>query len=171
MYRTRKFEGEIKMMFMNKTAKILSVLLIITAPVWAQTQKTNKMEKRIINPWKWQDKHSFVQAVEVKHVESTLYISGQTAISAEGISSNEDMESQLTLALKNLEKVIIDAGYKPNGIVRLNIYTTSPEELGQHFKILHDWIAKYGVKQTTTVLGVKSLYETLKVELEATVVK
>ena len=156
-------------MLVNKTAKLLAVLSIITAPVCAQTQKTNKMEKRIINPWKWQEKHSFVQAVEVKHVESTLYISGQTAISADGISSNEDMESQLTLALKNLEKVIIDAGYEPNGIIRLNVYAT--EELGPHFKILQDWIAKYGVKQATTVLGVKSLYETLKVELEATVVK
>jgi len=132
-------------------------------------RKKQKMEKRIINPWQWQAQHSFVQAVEVKHIESTLYISGQTAMSAEGIPSNEDMESQLTLALKNLEKVIIDAGYEPNGIVRLNVYAT--EELGQNFKILQEWIAKYGVKQATTVLGVRSLYETLKVELEATVVK
>jgi enamine deaminase RidA (YjgF/YER057c/UK114 family) len=127
------------------------------------------MEKRIINPWQWQDKHNFVQAVEVKHVESTLYISGQTAISAEGVSSNEDMESQLTLALKNLEKVISDAGYEPHGIVRLNVYAT--EELQQNFTILQEWIAKHGIKQATTVLGVRSLYETLKVELEATVVK
>ncbi|MFA6245416.1 MAG: RidA family protein [Mucilaginibacter sp.] len=129
------------------------------------------MEKRIINPWQWQDKHSYVQAVEVKHVESTLYISGQTAINAEGVSSNEDMGSQLTLALQNLEKVISDAGYEPNGIVRLSIYTTSMEELGLHFNILHDWLAKYGVKHATTVMGVNSLYETTKVELEATVVK
>ena len=132
-------------------------------------QKTNKMEKRIINPWQWQDQHSFVQAVEVKYVASTLYISGQTAINAEGMSSNEDMGSQLTLTLKNLEKVISDAGYEPGGIVRLNVYAT--EELGQNFKILQDWIAKYGVKQATTVLGVRSLYETTKVEIEATVVK
>jgi enamine deaminase RidA (YjgF/YER057c/UK114 family) len=112
-----------------------------------------------------------VQAVEVKHVESTLYISGQTAISAEGISSNEDMESQLTLALKNLETVISDAGYEPSDIVRLNIYTISMEELGLHFNILHDWIGKQSVKHATTVLGVKSLFETTKVELEATLVK
>jgi len=158
-------------MLMNKIAKLLAVLSIITAPVWAQTQKTNKMEKRIINPWQWQDQRSYVQAVEVKHAESTLYISGQTAISAEGISSNEDMESQLTLALKNLEKVISDAGYEPKGIVRLNIYTTSTAELLPHFKILQDWVGKHGVKQATTLLEVKSLFETLKVELEATVVK
>ena len=81
------------------------------------------------------------------------------------------MESQLTLALKNLEKVISDAGYEPKGIVRLNIYTTSTAELLPHFKILQDWVGKHGVKQATTLLEVKSLFETLKVELEATVVK
>ena len=158
-------------MFVIKTAKILGILSIMAAPVWAQTQKITKMEKRIINPWQWQDKHSFVQAVEVKHAESTLYISGQTAINADGVSSNEDMESQLTLTLKNLEKVISEAGYEPSGIVKLNVYTTSMEELGLHFNMLHDWIAKYGVKQAITVVGVKSLYETTKVEIEATVVK
>jgi hypothetical protein len=74
------------------------------------------------------------------------------------------------LALKNLEKVIIsDAGYEPIGIVRFNFYAT--EELQQNFKLLHGRIAKHGIKQATTVLGVKSLFETRKVELEAKVVK
>lgn len=129
------------------------------------------MEKRIINPWTWQDKRSLVQAVEVKNVESTLYISGQTAISDDGISSNEDMKSQLNHALKNLEKVISDAGYENKGIVRLNIYTTSTAELWPHFPVFQEWIAKHDIKQSTTMLEVKSLFETLTVELEATVVK
>lgn len=129
------------------------------------------MEKIIINPWQWQDARSYVQAVEVKNVASTLYISGQTAISDEGISSDADMETQLILALKNLEKVIADAGYEPSGIVRLNIYTTNTAELWPNFKIFQDWVAEHGVKQALTLLEVKSLFETLKVELEATVVK
>ena len=140
-------------------------------PVWAQSHKSNKMEKTIINPWQWQDERSYVQAVEVKNVESTLYVSGQTAISDDGISSNADMETQLVLALKNLEKVIGEAGYEPKGIVRLNIYTTSTAELWPNFKIFQDWIAKHGVKTALTLLEVTSLFETLKVELEATVVK
>jgi 2-iminobutanoate/2-iminopropanoate deaminase len=129
------------------------------------------MEKRIINPWQWQDSRSYVQAVEVKHVESTLYVSGQTAISAEGISSNEDMKSQLIQALQNLEQVIREAGYACKGIVRLNIYTTSTEELWPHFTVFQEWIAKHEIKCTVTMLEVKSLFETLKVELEATAVK
>lgn len=137
----------------------------------AQTQNDNKMKKKIINPWQWQDKRSYVQAVEVKNVESTLYISGQTAINADGISSNEDMETQLNQALQNLEQVISKAGYECKDIVRLNIYTTSKAELWPHFHIFQDWIAKHNIKQTLTLLEVKSLFETLKVELEATLVK
>jgi len=156
---------------MKKIAKLTVLLLIITAPVMAQNQKHEKMEKKIINPWQWQDKRSYVQAVEAKNVESTLYISGQTAISDDGVSSDEDMKTQLTKALQNLETVISKAGYKPDGIVRLNIYTTSTEELWPHFKIFQDWAAKNNVKQALTLLEVKSLFETLKVELEATVVK
>ncbi|MBB6271392.1 enamine deaminase RidA (YjgF/YER057c/UK114 family) [Pedobacter cryoconitis] len=160
-----------KKAIIKKSAKLLTLILLIIAPVLAQAQKTAQMEKRSINPWQWQDERSYVQAVEVKNVQSTLYISGQTAISAEGISSNENMGSQLTKALQNLEMVISKAGYEPKGIVRLNIYTTSTAELWPHFGILQAWIAKHGIKQATTLLEVKSLFETLKVELEATVVK
>jgi len=156
---------------MKKAATLLALLLITTAPVLAQTKNINKMEKRIINPWQWQNKRSYVQAVEVKNVESTLYISGQTAINADGKSSDEDMKSQLIQALQNLEHVISQAGYEPKGIVRLNIYTTNTAELWPHFPILQDWISKHGIKQALTLLEVKSLFETLKVELEATVVK
>ncbi|MCF0052657.1 RidA family protein [Dyadobacter sp. LJ53] len=129
------------------------------------------MEKRIINPWQWQDARSYVQAVEVKSVESTLYVSGQTAINAEGMSSNEDMKSQLILALQNLKQVISEAGYECSGIVRLNIYTTATAELWPHFNIFQEWVALHQVKTTVTMLEVVSLFETLKVELEATVVK
>ena len=129
------------------------------------------MEKRIINPWKWQDERSYVQAVEVKNVESTLYVSGQAAITANGISSDADMKSQLILAIQNLEQVITEAGFECKNIVRLNIYNTATDELWPHFSILQEWIGKHGIEQAVTMLEVKSLFETLKVELEATVVK
>lgn len=129
------------------------------------------METRNINPWKWQDERSYSQAVEVKHAESTLYCSGQAAIDADGVSSNADMKTQLIQAIQNLEQLIGEAGYECKGIVRLNIYTTSSAELWPHFPILQDWIAKHGIKQAVTMLEVKGLFETLKVELEATAVK
>ncbi len=129
------------------------------------------MERRIINPWEWQNERSYVQAVEVVKPEATLYISGQTAIDDAGISSTGNMRSQLTDTISNLEKVIDEAGYACKNIVRLNIYTTSSDEFFASFDIFQDWIKKHGIKQTSTVLEVKSLFETLKVELEVTVVR
>lgn len=129
------------------------------------------MEKRIINPWNWQDERSYVQAVEVKNNTGTLYCSGQAAINPNGVSSNEDMKLQLQQAISNLEEVITSAGYECEGIVRLNLYTTSMEELWPHFPILQEWIAQHNIKTALTAMEVKVLFETLKVELEVTVVK
>lgn len=129
------------------------------------------MQKNTINPWNWQDARSYVQAVEVKNVTGTLYISGQTAINDDGISSDKDMRSQLIHTIQNLEKVIRTANYELKNIVRLNIYTTSNAALFENFDILQEWINVNEIKQTTTVLEVQRLYETLTVELEATVVK
>ena len=140
-------------------------------PILAQTKKAKQMEKRIINPWEWQNERSYNQAVEVKSQEGTLYVSGQAAVNADGTSSKENMESQIKLALNNLETVLAKAGYEPKGIVRLTIYTTDAEDLWKHFHIFQDWIAKHGVQQATSLMEVKTLFETLKVEFEATVVK
>lgn len=129
------------------------------------------METKKINPWKWQDERSYSQAIEVKNATSTLYCAGQAAVLADGTSSNEDMRSQLLLAMQNLEQVIHTAGYECKNIVRLNIYTTSSAELWPHFPLLQEWIAKHGIGQATTMVEVNALFETLKVELEATAVK
>jgi 2-iminobutanoate/2-iminopropanoate deaminase len=129
------------------------------------------MEKKITNPWKWQDDRNYVQAVEVTNVTGTLYCAGQAAVHADGTSSSADMKTQLLLAIGNLEKVIAQSGYECKNIVRLTIYSTSEMELFSCFDIFKAWTSRHGMKQATTVLEVKSLFETLKVELEATVVK
>ncbi|WP_255518138.1 RidA family protein [Fulvivirga sp. M361] len=156
---------------MKKPTIVLGLILVTITCIQAQNKNVNQMEKRVINPWKWQDERSYVQAVEVRNAEGTLYVSGQTAINAEGQSSTADMKTQFIEAIRNLEQVINDAGYECKNIVRLTIYTTSSEELWPHFNIYQDWVAKHNMKQALTVVEVNALFETLKVELEATVVK
>jgi len=129
------------------------------------------MEKNVINPWSWQDARNYVQAVEAKHADSTLYVSGQCAISEEGISSNADMRTQIFHTIENLEKVIQSSGYEVQNLVRLNIYTTDSSELFENFDVIQQWLGKNQVQQTSTVLEVKSLFETLKVEFEATLAR
>ena len=129
------------------------------------------MERKIINPWTWQTERNYVQAVEVKNVQSTLYVSGQAAVHDDGTSSNEDMQSQLMHALKNLDTVISAAGYESKDIVRLTIYTTATAELWPHFSIFQDWTTKHNVQQALSLMEVVSLFETLKVEFEATLAR
>lgn len=130
------------------------------------------MKKTVINPWTWQDQLSYVQAVEVKQTEGTLYCAGQAAVHADGTSSNADMRTQLKLAIQNLETVISEAGYECRNIVRLTIYSTSSDEFIKNcFDVFKDFVARHGMKQAVTLLQVVALNETLKVELEATVVK
>ncbi|MBQ4822446.1 RidA family protein [Aquimarina sp. MMG016] len=156
---------------MKSSIKILASLLLTSISILAQNKKEEQMEKRIINPWKWQNKRSYVQAIEVTKPEGILYVSGQTAIDADGKSSTADMKTQLIQSIQNMEKVINEAGYECKNIVRLNMYTTSSEELFTCFDVFQNWIANHNIKQASTLLEVKSLFETLKIELEATVVK
>lgn len=130
------------------------------------------MEKKITNPWNWQDKLSYVQAVEVKNVTSTLYVSGQAAVHPDGTSSNADMRTQLELAIHNLETVIGEAGYECSNIVKLTIYTTSSDTFIKNcFDLFQTFVAKHGMKQATTLMQVVALNETLSIEMEATAVR
>ncbi len=158
-------------MIMRIKVKLVVIILLTTVSTFAQKEKNNQMEKRIINPWKWQNERSYAQAIEITNPEGTLYVSGQTAIDSQGKSSSGDMKTQLVEAIKNLEQVIQEAGYECKNIVRLNIYTTSSDELFSCFDVFQKWVTKHQIKQASTVLEVKGLFETLKVELEVTVVK
>ncbi len=83
------------------------------------------MERRVINPWTWQEQYGFVQAMEIQGMRRMLICSGQTAINAEGhVVHAGDMRGQLTQALDNLETVLQAAGFTLADVVRLNVYTT-----------------------------------------------
>ena len=130
------------------------------------------MEKQTIDPWKWGERTNSVQAVEIKQPAGTLYCSGQVAINEDGYPSTGDMRSQFVQTTQNLEHLIRAAGYECEGIVRLNVYTTSVAEFFTTCVDLYqEWIAKHGIRQATTLLEVQGLFAGLTVELEATVVK
>ena len=130
------------------------------------------MEKQTFDPWKWGERTNSVQAVEIKNPEGTLYCSGQVAIDANGQPSSSNMRGQLIQTIQNLEQLISESGYECKGIVRLNIFTTSTVDFFTTCTdVYHDFIAKYGIKQATTLIEVKGLFASLTVELEATVVK
>jgi enamine deaminase RidA (YjgF/YER057c/UK114 family) len=122
-----------------------------------------------INPWPWSTALGYNQG---ELVAGTLYVSGQTAMSADGRPQHAgDMEAQLQLSLDNLEAVLAEAGMSLANLVRLNVFTTDVDRLLQHYGALAGRLGAAGVAPASTLLGVARLaLPPLLVELEATAV-
>jgi 2-iminobutanoate/2-iminopropanoate deaminase len=98
------------------------------------------MDKKIINPWKWQDKLGFAHGIDITGSKQTLYCAGQVSVDKDGTPIHAgDMAAQLDTAFDNLEEVLRQAGYQLADVVRLNYLRYSPS-LGQKislFKVDH----------------------------------
>ena len=130
------------------------------------------MERNAINPVTWSQEMGFNQGEMVSGHTRTLYISGQTAMSAEGRPEHDgDMAAQLALAVNNLEAVLSAAGMSLADLVRLNVYSTDIDALFPHYGILAGRLGAAGVAPTTTMLEVTRLAVPGQlVELEGTAV-
>lgn len=130
------------------------------------------MQRTAVNPVTWSLAMGFNQGEVVSGETQTLYISGQTAMSAEGAPEHEgDMGGQLALAIDNLESVLAAAGMTLANLVRLNVYTTDVDALFPHYGQLAGRLGAAGVAPTTTMLGVTRLAVPGQlVELEGTAV-
>lgn len=131
------------------------------------------MERKIINPWTWQDRAGFVQGVETRGAERVFYCAGQTSMDSEGRPLYVgDMQAQIAQALDNLEIVLTEAGYGFADVVRLNYYTTDVDRFIAEFGAAKQRLAQAGCRPSSTLLGVTRLaYPELLIEIEATAAK
>jgi len=130
------------------------------------------VERTAVNPVAWSVEMGFNQGEDVSGNTRTLYISGQTAMNADGKPEHDgDMAAQLALSIDNLEAVLTDAGMSLANLVRLNVYTTDVDLLFQHYDVLAARLGAAAVAPTMTMLGVARLaIPTLMIELEGTAV-
>ena len=130
------------------------------------------MERTAVNPVPWSVPMGFNQGELVTGQTRTLYISGQTAMSAEGRPEHEDdLGAQLALSIDNLEAELRAADMTLANLVRLTVYTTDVDLLFQHYRVLAARLGQAGVAPTTTMLGVTRLaIPGQLVELEGTAV-
>ncbi len=130
------------------------------------------MQRTAVNPWEWSVAMGFNQGEVVTGETRTLYLAGQTAMSAEGQPQHAgDMAGQLALATDNVEAVLQQAGMTLANVVRLNIYTVDVDAFFEHYGVLAGRLAAAGVAPPGTLLGVSRLaFPELMVELEATAV-
>ena len=115
------------------------------------------MTKTIINPWQWQDNLGYSQAIEVKNSEGTLYCAGQASMNADGQPVGGSMLEQIRLSLENVHKVIIQAGYHPANIIRLNFYTTSIPLFFEAYGQAISWLQQHNCKPASTLIQVEAL--------------
>lgn len=130
------------------------------------------MERRIFNPWTWQDEFGYVQANEVSGAQRTLYCSGQAANDASGAAVHAgDMRAQITLALDNLETLLRAADFGFADIVRLNIYVTDVDKFLENYDAFIGRLAEAGCRHTGSLIGVARLaFPEMMIEVEATAV-
>jgi enamine deaminase RidA (YjgF/YER057c/UK114 family) len=131
------------------------------------------MERRIVNPWTWQDALGFVQANEVSGAQRTLVCSGQTSVDADGRPVHAgDMAAQIAQAVGNLETVLADGGFALADVVRLTYYTTDVDAFMAGAADGIGRLAAAGCRPASTLLGVSRLFHPdILVEIEATAVK
>jgi enamine deaminase RidA (YjgF/YER057c/UK114 family) len=130
------------------------------------------MERRIINPWTWQDAYGFVQANEISDARRVVVCAGQLAADADGhLVHPGDMRAQILQSLDNLETVLSEAGLTLANVVRLNYYTTDVDGFIAAGEALGGRLAAGGCRPASTLLGVARLaFAEQVVELEATAV-
>lgn len=131
------------------------------------------MERRIVNPWTWQDQFGYVQANEISGMERVLVCAGQTSVDADGQPLHEgDMGAQVGQALDNLEAVLGEAGFGLVDLVRLNFFVTDVDQFLQAGETYGARLAEAGCRPASTLLGVSRLaLPPLLVEIEATAAK
>ena len=128
------------------------------------------MERKIHNPWTWQDQFGFVQANEVSGAERIVLCAGQTPTDENGAPQHAgDMAAQIALTLDNVETVLGEAGMDLSNVVRMNYFTTDVDAFLAASQVLGERFAASGCRPASTLLGVTRLaFPELMVEIEVT---
>jgi 2-iminobutanoate/2-iminopropanoate deaminase len=94
------------------------------------------MEKRQVNPWRWQDRFGFSQAWRVDGADGVIFLAGQGPVSAEGELVGEgDFEAQVRQTFANLTTVLEQAGASLDAVVKFTVYLTDIGTLREYGRI------------------------------------
>ena len=130
------------------------------------------MERKVINPWRWQDQFGYVQANAVSDASRVIYCAGQASVDDDGNPVHEDdMAGQISQALDNLETVLEQAGAALSDVVRLNYFVTDIEAFFGAMETIGPRLGQAQCRPASTLLAVAGLaFPQLLVEIEATAV-
>lgn len=131
------------------------------------------LNRKIINPWSWQDHLGFVQGHEVTNGKRLLLTAGQVSVDTEGnLLHPGDMEKQITKVLDNMETLLSQSNFKLSDVVRFTYFTTDVQAFSKAApNVLIDRLSQAGCMPATSLIGVKELFHPdAVVEIEATII-
>jgi enamine deaminase RidA (YjgF/YER057c/UK114 family) len=91
-----------------------------------------------LNPEQLPKSPGFAQGVVVEAPARTIYVGGQNGIGANGQVVGDDVASQTTQALKNVEHVLAEAGAELTDVVHWTIVVAEGQDLGAGFGAFQD---------------------------------
>ena len=123
---------------------------------------------RIDPGWKWDDKFSFSQAIQIGN---SVYVSGQVAIDSEGnIVGKGDMRAQTRRALENVKTVLEAAGASLSDVVKVTVFLTDISRLMDTHEVRAEFFPD--PPPASTAVEIKALaFPDLLIEIEAVAVK
>lgn len=110
------------------------------------------------------------QCVVVENVARTLYLSGQTAITADGqFHGVGDVEAQIRLSFENIRLILDAAGGSLAGVVKLTVYFVDLNALAVYTSILGELFPETRPAQTVVEVARLAMPELL-IEIDAVAV-
>jgi len=127
-------------------------------------------EVRAVNPWRWQERLGFSQALRVDGAESVVFVAGQGPVSADGELVGEgDFDAQVRRTFENLGTVLEDAGASLDGIVKLGVYLTDIGTLRDYGRVRGEFLTGPPPASTAVQVGALAL-PGMMIEVEAVAV-
>ncbi len=116
---------------------------------------------------KWEDIVGYSRAVQVGN---TLEVTGTVAADENGVVGKGDMYAQTKFALQKIEKVVKEAGFSMEDVVRTRLFVTDIHKWEEAGKAHAEFFST--IKPCTTLLEVSKLIEPdYLIEIEATLIK
>lgn len=116
---------------------------------------------------KWEDIVGYSRAVQVGN---TLEVTGTVAADEKGVVGKGDMYAQTKFALQKIEKLVLEAGFSMNDVVRTRMFVTDISKWEEAGKAHAEFFR--AIKPCTTMLEVSKLIEPdYLIEIEATLMR
>lgn len=150
----------------------MRLLILFTVLCLSACANAPKLTRQPVNPWSWGEAIGMNQGEVVSGAKRTLYLSGQTALDADGkVVPGQDLRTQFNAAFDNLDTVLKAAGMTRANVVQMVIYATDVKAATKHWDVYMERFGAVGTKPPASLIGISELaFPGLLIEIEATAV-